>query len=163
MEDQSLIPSPKDNGEKQKKGCKPVLSVLFTTILLLVLVFYGGEYWGRHRARGSVTKGTCDPSCDSIPPGLDHTVCLRKNSGLASVSTSVSSCQDGQPGALCAKTSDCVVQTNLDPPHAVCREDQCQSGKSGALCGQTDDCVIPKGLDHAVCRRDKCQRWVQYI
>ena len=154
MEDQSLIPSPKDNGEKQKKGCKPVLSVLFTTILLLVLVFYGGEYWGRHRARGSVTKGTCDPSCDSIPPGLDHTVCRKKNS----IGSSVSSCQNGQPGALCAKTSDCVVQTDLDPPHAVCRLDRCQSGKSGASCGDTDDCVIPKGLDHAVCRRDKCQR-----
>ena len=105
-------------------------------------------------AVGGVSKGTCDPPCDIIPPGLDHTVCRKKNS----IGSSVSSCQNGQPGALCAKTSDCVVQTDLDPPHAVCRLDRCQSGKSGASCGDTDDCVIPKGLDHAVCRRDKCQR-----
>ena len=72
MEDQSLIPSPKDNGEKQKKGCKPVLSVLFTTILLLVLVFYGGEYWGsHHRASGDFSSnGATGPTdVDLIPFG----------------------------------------------------------------------------------------------
>ena len=152
MEDQSLIPSHnKDNGEKQKKGCKPVLTVLFTTILLLGLVFYGGEYWGSHRARDGGSKG-CDPPCDT-PPGLDHPVCIKFQGATPDLDQY--ECQSGQPGAACDDTSDCVVPKGLD--HAVCRDDKCQSGQAGASCGDTSDCVVPKGLDHAVCRKDKCQ------
>jgi len=48
-----------------------------------------------------------------IPVGLDHGVCLGGNEWLVA-------CQSGQPGSWCKQTSDCVVQNNLDPPHAVC-------------------------------------------
>ena len=94
-------------------------------------------------------NGYLKDNCAS-PPGLDHGVCFPS-----------SYCQNGQPGAYCAVTSDCVVPPGLE--HPVCRQQNklnyptCQSGKSGALCGNNSDCVIPKGLDHAVCRRDKCQ------
>jgi len=73
--------------------------------------------------------------------------------------THVDACQSGQPGAFCGQSSDCVVITDLDPPHAVCRNEKCQSGKPGAECGQTSDCVVITDLDppHAVCRKYGCQ------
>ena len=154
MEKQSLITSPNDNVGKQKKGYTSV-QTLFITILLLGLVFYGGEYWGGHRALGDAP--TCNPPCD-IPPGLDHAVCI--NSVVRHGSVYIPTCQSGQPDALCEQTSDCFVQTDLDPPHAVCRESQCQSGKSGSSCGVDSDCVKPTGLEHPVCRQGKCQRGV---
>ena len=170
MEDQSLIPSPKDNGEKQKKGCKPGLTVLFTTIVLLVLVFYGGEYWGSPRALGVGTTDDdyviipigdpcliADDNC-AIPPGLEHGYC-----GFVPITGGQPGpvqyeCQNGQPGASCDNPSDCVIPKGLD--HAVCRDDKCQSGQAGARCGQTSDCLPIAGLSppHAVCRKDKCQR-----
>ena len=138
MEKQTLLSTPNDNGNvgKQKKGYPPKLYVAVSTaILLLGLVFYGGEYWGSHRALGVGTTddddvipigGTCDwlrtnpdPIC-ATPPGLDHGVCLGAG-GRNSVS-----CQSGQPGSWCGVTDDCVIQTGLTPPHAVCRKKKCQ-------------------------------------
>ena len=153
--------TPNDNVRKQKKGYKSVQTV-FITILLLGLVFYGGEYWGSHHARGK-TDHSCNPPCVIIPAGLDHTVCLWQSDDMIGSDTG-GTCQDGQPGALCDKTSDCVTPEGLT--HSVCRSassvgyeaKQCQSGQPGALCGQTSDCVVPTGLNHAVCRKDRCQQ-----
>ena len=80
----------------------------------------------------------------AIPSGLEHGFCH-------------GTCQSGQPGAWCGQTSDCVVQNDLDPPHAVCRDTgsyygTCQSGQPGSWCATTDDCAIPVSLDHGVCR-----------
>jgi len=105
-----------------------------------------------------------------IPIGLEHGVCRAESTwhwvnGALLIGNTASSpsnsgiCQDGQPGALCGQTSDCVIPAGLD--HAVCRDKHCQSGQSSASCGQTSDCVIPSGLDHAVCRKEKCRRGVK--
>ena len=104
--------------------------------------------------------GHCSTTNDcAIPVGLTHGVC-RTAGGSAHW------CQSGQPGARCGQSSDCVVITDLDPPHAVCRENRCQSGQPGSWCGVTNDCVVQTDLDppHAVCRGPsgselhKCQR-----
>ena len=164
MENQPLTASPNDNVGKQKKGYKSVRTVS-TAILLLGLVFYGGEYWGSHHARGKPDH-SCNPPCVIIPAGLDHTVCLWQGDDMAG-SDPGGTCQDGQPGALCDKTSDCVKPEGLT--HPVCRGDgsvgvkatkKCQSGQPGALCGQTSDCVVQNGLTppHPVCRKDRCQQ-----
>ena len=158
MENQPLTASPNDNVGKQKKGYKSVRTV-FTLLLLLGLVFYGGEYWGSHHARGKPDH-SCNPPCDHIPAGLDHEVCLCV--GYVGSQAEGCSCQTGQPGALCDKTSDCVTPEGLT--HPVCRSDgankRCQSGKAGALCGQTSDCVVRTDLTppHPVCRKDRCQQ-----
>ena len=181
MEKQTLLPSPNDNDNvgKQKKGSKPMLYVAVSTaILLLGLVFYGGEYLGSPCALGvGSTDGDdvipigdpCFNSDDAvynvlsncaIPPGMDHGVCLWEP-GLGH------NCQSGQPGATCVDTSDCAIPPGLK--HAVCRSSDsrgiCQSGHSGSWCGQTSDCVVQNDLDppHAVCRGNwdaqfKCQR-----
>ena len=59
-----------------------------------------------------------------IPPGLTQSVCL------------LNTCQSGQPGSPCRHTSDCVVQDNLDPPHAVCR------GRQRSHCQRCVQCTI---------------------
>ena len=58
------------------------------------------------------TSANHNPIC-AIPPELDHGVC---RSGPYDFPL----CQSGQPGSYCGQTSDCVVQNDLDPPHAVC-------------------------------------------
>ena len=61
------------------------------------------------------TNANPDPIC-VIPAGLEHGVCRGGPSN-----GNVLSCQSGQSGSFCEQTSDCVVQNDLDPPHAVCR------------------------------------------
>ena len=72
----------------------------------------------------------CSADDCAIPVGLTHAVC--RNGGGADGNTagdclpgnfwvSLYQCQSGQPGSFCGVTDDCVVQTDLDPPHAVCR------------------------------------------
>ena len=181
MEHDSLLASPNDdnNGRKQQKGSTtPLLVMVSTAILLLGLVFYGGDYLGSPRAvgvgstdgddvipigdscpaDGRVTDTNLNNNC-ATPPGLDHGVCLGWYSSREN--TRDIYCQTGQPGAFCDDTFDCVKPPGLD--HPVCRKPDksdyhtCQSGTSGADCGQTFDCVIPTGLNHAVCRNNKCQ------
>ena len=92
---------------------------------------------------------------------MKHGVC--RNDGAVD-GASANTCQSGQPGAFCGQSSDCIVITDLDPPHGVCQENICQSGQPGAWCEVTDDCVVQTDLDppHAVCRGptgdQKCQR-----
>ena len=65
MENQPLIAPPNDNDNvgKKKKGYAPMLYVAVSTaILLLGLVFYGGEYWGSPRALGVGTTDDDDVS-----------------------------------------------------------------------------------------------------
>ena len=72
----------------------------------------------------------CSADDCAIPVGLTHAVC--RNGGGADGGTDgdclpgnlwapMYQCQSGQPGSWCGVTDDCVVQTDLDPPHAVCR------------------------------------------
>ena len=56
--------------------------------------------------------------CCAIPPGLDHGYCSDFNTG------DDDKFQSGQPGSWCVQASNCVVQNDLDPPHAVCRGTQ---------------------------------------
>ena len=56
-----------------------------------------------------------NPVC-VIPEGLDHGVCRGDSTKFPTPS-----CQSGQPGSYCGQTSDCFVQTDLNPPHGVCR------------------------------------------
>ena len=69
---------------------------------------------------------TTDDEC-AIPPGLEHGNCAGSDTKKTDPT-----CQSGQPGSLCfnpthAMTSDdCVIQTGLTPPHAVCRKKKCQ-------------------------------------
>ena len=74
--------------------------------------------------------GLCDAHFNDncmIPPGLEHGVCLVAcPNGQPGSPCKQTYCQNGQPGAACGVTDDCVVQTDLDPPHAVCRHNKCQ-------------------------------------
>ena len=59
-----------------------------------------------------------------VPPGLDHPVCRQgapADGDYDGGEGIIGKCQSGQPGSFCGQTSDCVIQTDLDPPHAVCR------------------------------------------
>ena len=71
----------------------------------------------------------------AIPPGLDRGFCTIANGRAGK-------CQSGQPGAICEVTSDCVVQYDLVPPHAVCRGLKVHTGNVG--------------IEYR-----KCQQWVQ--
>ena len=162
-ENQSLIAFPNDNGGKKKKAFVFPVVTAFSTVLLLGLFFYVGEYWGSHRARDDALipiDGWCydHPNNCIIPPDLSQPAfCFCSSSDHKACW-----CQSGQPGEYCDETSDCLIPKGLD--HSVCRfgggDAQCQSGQPGALCGQTSDCVIQTRLDppHAVCRKGKCQR-----
>ena len=81
-----IAPRNNDDVGKQKNRFAPFLVMISTALLLLGLVFYGGEYWGSHRARGDGPIGgvviPIGDHCDStnsddcvISLGLDHGVC----------------------------------------------------------------------------------------
>ena len=140
MENQSLITSPNDNVEKQKKGSAPTFYyvAVSTAILLLgLLVFYANSDVIPAASPPPPGSDACVVGADDcvIPAGLTHGVCIDTGGPAvpqAGVVTPRSSshhggtCQSGQPGAWCEVTDDCVVQTGLTPPHAVCRHGKCQ-------------------------------------
>ena len=137
LENQSLMASPNDNDNvgKQKKGYARLLYVAVSTaILLLALVLY--------------TNGDAIPIGDRcliddndcvIPPGLTHGVCIGTGVNPAPMNgvgggAIYGKCQSGQSGSLCRATDDCVVQTGLMPPHAVCRRGKCQRLVQCTIC-----------------------------
>ena len=131
MEKQSLMASSNDNDNvgKQKKGYARLLYVAVSTaILLLALVLYTNGDDIPIGDRCFIVDNNC-----AIPPGLTHGVCI-DNCGVPPIggvvkppsSSQCCTCQSGQPGSWCEVTDDCVVQTGLTPPHAVCRHGKCQ-------------------------------------
>ena len=115
---------PNDNDNikgKQKKGYARLLYVAVSTaILLLALVLYTNSDDIPIGDRCLITDDNC-----VIPLGLTHGVCRNHDHGgdVAAYVTyfGYGTCQSGQAGSLCGVTDDCVVQTGLTPPHAVCR------------------------------------------
>jgi len=146
MENQSLIPSPNDNGGKQKNGYKSV-QIVSTAILLLGLVFYGGEYWGRYRALGD---GPTDGHLRHGEMGMTN---------AAAASSSSMSLVGSDTAASDLKTLTIVIDDDdvIDSllSEWLPKEEDNAGGDVIPIDGDCyeapEDCAIPPGLTHPNC------------
>ena len=158
MEHDSLLASPNDdnNGRKQQKGSTtPLLVVVSTAILLLGLVFYGGDYLGSPRALG---VGSTDAH-------LRHGEMVMTNAAAAlSLSTSLvgsgTAASDLKTLTIAVdddKLIDGLLSGWLPKGGGNAGDDVIPIGDSCPADGRVTDtnlnnnCATPPGLDHGVC------------
>ena len=176
MENQSLIPSPNDNGGKQKKGYGPIVAA--SLALLLGLSFYMGRQVGgahlRHGEMGMTNAAAASSSSMSLVGSGTAASNLKTLTIALDDDDVIEGLLSGwlPPGnvggdvipidGLCDfAPEDCTIPPGMTRPNCVCLfEDDdeyapvcfCSSGQPGAFCAATSDCVKPPGLDHPVCR-----------
>ena len=157
MEHDSLLASPNDdnNGRKQQKGSTtPLLVVVSTAILLLGLVFYGGDYLGSPRALG---VGSTDAHLRHGEIGMTNAATVSSSMSLVGSDTAASDLKTLTIAVDDDELIDGLLSGWLHKGGGNAGGDVIPIG--GLCYGAPEDCVIPLGLTHpnCLCSSDKVE------